>query len=141
MRGILNERVKHREPFRPFAGSILAEEATKWFEFPTDRAGAYACRDLMLIAYPVQPTRESLIPAVLHEDRTCRLQVVHEGDNPSYYGLIKEFQKLTGVPIVLNTSFNDQEPLVATPADALNTFCRTRIDALFMGDYLVKRNS
>lgn len=139
LRDRLNQRVKHRESFRPFGASILAESAADWFEFPAGRSAATSCRGLMILAYPIRPGRASLIPAVLHRDGTCRLQFVDCDQNPLFHALISKFRELSGVPLVLNTSFNDQEPLVASPDDALKTFGTTDIDALFLGDRLVRR--
>lgn len=137
----LNRRIKHREPFRPFAASVLAEEAAGWFAFPTDRLAAAPSRDLMLFAYAACPEHADRIPAVLHQDGTCRLQIVDRERSPLFHSLVSRFRDLTGIPLVLNTSFNDQEPLTASPEDALATFTRTRIDALFLGDCLVRRRS
>ena len=139
VRDALNERIKHREPFRPFGASVLTQDAHDWFTIPDRRPGAVSCRDLMLLAYPVRPERASKIPAVLHHDGTCRVQMVNGERSPLFHALITRFRELTGVPMVLNTSFNDQEPLVATPDDALKTFASTRIDALFLGDRLVRQ--
>jgi carbamoyltransferase len=139
MRERLNGRVKHRESFRPFAASVLEEEAASWFEFPADRPGARASRDLMLLAYSVRPQARSLIPAVVHADGTCRIQTVSQQRQPRFHRLIWEFFQLTGVPVILNTSYNDLEPLVLAPDDALATFLKTRIDALFLNDRLVLR--
>jgi len=135
----LNRRIKHRESFRPFAASVLDEEAANWFDLPADRVGAAASRELMLFAYSVQPNVQSLIPAVVHADGTCRIQAVNQGRQPRFHRLISAFFELAGVPIILNTSFNDQEPLVLTPDDALATFAKTDIDALFLHDRLVLR--
>ncbi|MFI5459870.1 MAG: carbamoyltransferase [Isosphaerales bacterium] len=139
VRDALNRRIKHRESFRPFGASVLADDAADWFKLPGDRPGAVSCRDLMILAYPVRPERAPLIPAVLHQDGTCRIQLVDGEQTPLFHALISRFRELTGVPLVLNTSFNDQEPLVATPDDALRTFAGTHIDALFLGDRLVRR--
>ncbi len=140
VRDKLNELIKHRESFRPFGASVLADDAPTWFEFPADRQGASSCRPFMIVAYPVRPERAARIPAVLHCDHTCRIQVVAIEQSPLFHSLIRHFRDLTGVPLVLNTSFNDQEPLVATPDDALRTFfANTHIDALFLGDRLVRR--
>jgi carbamoyltransferase len=139
VRDELNHRIKHREPFRPFGASILAEEAEEWLSLPSDREGAHSCRHFMVLAYVVRPERRGVIPAVLHRDGTCRAQLVDAGQNPLFHALISRFRERTGFPLLLNTSFNDQEPLVATPEDALKTFERTRIDALFLGDQLVRR--
>ena len=135
----LNDRIKHRESFRPFAASVLEEEAAAWFEFPTDRAGASVSRDLMLLAYSVRPHARSRIPAVMHADGTCRIQTVSRQRQPRLHRLIWAFSQITGVPVVLNTSYNEQEPLVLTPDDALATFLKTPIDALFLNDRLVVR--
>ncbi|MCA9671442.1 MAG: nodulation protein, partial [Myxococcales bacterium] len=135
----LNERVKHRELYRPFAASVLAEALDDWFEPPRGRAGAESSRELMLLAYPVDAPRAAQIPAVVHADRTCRIQTVERERQPTYHALIARFGELTGVPLVLNTSFNDQEPIVCSPDDALATYSRTEIDCLFLGDRLVDR--
>jgi carbamoyltransferase len=135
----LNRRIKHRESFRPFAASVLEEETATWFEIPADRPGAKASRDLMLLAYSVRPGRRSLIPAVVHADGTCRIQTVSRQRQPRFHRLIWAFSQLTGVPVILNTSYNEQEPLVLTPDDALATFLKTPIDALFLHDRLVVR--
>jgi carbamoyltransferase len=139
VRDELNRRIKHREPFRPFGASVLAEDAASWFRIPSDRAGAASSRHFMNLAYPAYALQNCRIPAVLHRDGTCRVQLVDKKQNPLFHLLINRFRERTGVPLVLNTSFNDLEPIVATPDDALNTFCRTRIDALFLGDRLVQR--
>jgi carbamoyltransferase len=139
MRETLNSRIKQRESFRPFAASVLEEEAATWFEFPTDRVGAKVSRDLMLLAYSVRPDVRSLIPAIVHADGTCRIQTVNRHRQPRFYGLISAFYQMTGVPVVLNTSYNEHEPLVLTPDDALATFLRTPIDTLFLNDRLVVR--
>jgi carbamoyltransferase len=129
-RDILNRRVKHREDFRPFGPSVLAEHAADWFEI-----GHYSPSDeYMLFAYPVKPERRSLIPAVVHRDGTARVQVVRREANPRFHDLISCFFRRTGVPLVLNTSFNDNEPIVCTPAQAVATFRNTGIDALFLGN-------
>ncbi len=134
MRERLNRRIKHREPFRPFAASVLEEEAAAWFEIPLARRGARDSRDLMLLAYPVRPAMRSLVPAVVHVDGTCRIQTVSRQRQPRFHRLIAAFFRITGVPLLLNTSYNEQEPLVLTPDDALATFFKTQIDALFLND-------
>jgi carbamoyltransferase len=137
MKQTLNDRIKHRESFRPFAPSVLAEEAGSWFEIrkPTPAA------ELMLMAYPAREHQRARIPAVLHVDGTGRVQLVRREANPRYHRLISEFFRLTGVPMVLNTSFNDNEPIVCTPRDAIETFQKTQIDCLALGDLLVSRAS
>ena len=132
---LLNEKVKHREPFRPFCPSVLEEKASEWFVISGNPTPA----KYMLMACKVREEKRSKIPAVTHVDGTARIQTVERKVNPSYYRLLQEFEKLTGVPVLLNTSFNDQEPIVCTPQDAINTFLKTGIDYLIMGDYIVTR--
>jgi carbamoyltransferase len=131
MKEILNSRIKKREEFRPFAPSILAEHVSHYFEqdhpAPT-----------MLMVYQVRPERRGEIPAVTHTDGSGRLQTVSQNDNPRYYQLISEFYSLTGVPVVLNTSFNEDEPIVCTPGQAIECFKRTRMDVLYLGNYEVR---
>jgi carbamoyltransferase len=129
-RAILNRRIKHREDFRPFAPSVLAEHADEWFDLgpPT------ASHEYMLFAFPTKADRKDRIPAVLHHDGTARVQLVRRESNRRYHDLISHFFSRTGVPLVLNTSFNDSEPIVCTPAHAIATFRSTGIDALFMGE-------
>jgi carbamoyltransferase len=135
MRQVINRKVKHREEFRPFAPSVLAEEADAWFELGRP-SRSYAA---MLFTCPVRPDKAARIPAVLHVDGTARAQTVDRADNPRYHRLISAFADLTGVPTVLNTSFNDSEPIDCSPVDALRTFLGTRIDAVALGDHLVER--
>jgi carbamoyltransferase len=130
MRNILNQMVKHREDFRPFAPSVMAEHADEWFEI-----GAHTkSHEFMLFACGVKPELRDRIPAVLHHDGTARLQLVRRESNPRFHELISCFFEKTGVPLVVNTSFNDSEPIVCTPADAIVTFRKSGIDALFMED-------
>jgi carbamoyltransferase len=133
MKDILNARIKHREPFRPFAPSILAEETGEWFE--QDYPSPY-----MVLVYKTRAEKRELVPAVNHVDDTGRLQTVTEAANPGYYRLIKEFERQTGVPIVLNTSFNENEPIVMTPEQAVDTFQKTRMDVLVLGNLVVRRS-
>jgi carbamoyltransferase len=139
VRDELNRRIKRRESFRPFGASVLAEDAEEWFSIPRDREGARSCRGFMILAYCTRPERAASIPAVVHRDGTCRVQLVQEEENPLFHALLTRFRERTGVPLILNTSFNDQEPLVSTPEDALQTFARAQIDLLFLGDRLVRR--
>lgn len=132
MKEILNRRIKHREIFRPFAPSILAESTGEWFEKSHPSP-------FMTLAYSVRPEKRSKIPAPTHVDGTGRLQTVTREANPRYWGLIKAFEKLTGVPVVLNTSFNDNEPIVCNPTEAIHCFQRTQMDALVLGDFLITR--
>jgi carbamoyltransferase len=136
-RPILNRMVKHREDFRPFAPSVLAERADEWFELGSHLAS----HEYMLFACPTKGGRGERIPAVIHQDGTARVQLVRREANPRFHELISHFFARTGVPLVLNTSFNDSEPIVCTPAHAIATFRRSGIDALFMGDiYLTSQN-
>ena len=130
MKEILNQRIKHREIFRPFAPSILAEATGDWFEKSHPSP-------FMTLAYAVRPEKRALIPAPTHVDGTGRLQTVTKAANPRYHALISAFRDLTGVPVVLNTSFNDNEPIVCRPEEAIDCFLRTKMDALVMGDFLV----
>lgn len=134
LRAVLNDRIKHREPFRPFAAAVLEEHAADWLDLPEGRPGAVASRDLMLLAYPVKAERRSRIPAVVHHDGSCRIQTVSQRTDPLLHRLISEFYRHTGVPLVLNTSFNDSEPIVCTVEDAMRTYRRSGLDALFVGD-------
>jgi carbamoyltransferase len=129
MVGTLNVKVKHREPFRPFCPSVLAHKAGEWFAIERpELPAAY-----MLTAHAVREEKRAAIPAVTHVDGTSRMQLVSAESNPRFFRLITEFERLSGVPVVLNTSFNDDEPIVCAPADAVNTFLGTRIDALVAG--------
>jgi carbamoyltransferase len=132
MKDILNSRIKHREAFRPFAPSILEEYTDQYF------ARSYPS-PAMLMVYEVVEGKRSVIPAVTHVDGTGRLQTVSRRTNPRYWTLIEEFRKLTGVPVVLNTSFNENEPIVCTPEDALACFSKTRIDVLVLGQWCISR--
>jgi carbamoyltransferase len=129
-RDLINRRIKHREDFRPFAPSVLAEEAAEWF----DMGPPSASDEYMLFACPAKAERRERIPAVLHQDGTGRVQLVRRASSPRYHQLISHFFARTGVPMVLNTSFNDSEPIVCTPEHAIATFRKSGIDALFMGD-------
>jgi carbamoyltransferase len=132
MKDILNARIKKREPFRPFAPSILEERVGDYFEQSHPSPA-------MLMVYQVKQDKRSVIPAVTHVDGSGRLQTVSRSGNPRYYQLISDFEQLTGVPVVLNTSFNEDEPIVCTPEEALNCFQRTRMDVLFLGNYMLQR--
>ena len=136
MRNIINRRVKHREDFRPFCPSVLAEKAHEWFDFGES---AIHAAEYMLVAYPTRKEKQSLIPAVVHIDGTARIQMVKKEVAPLYHEMISHFHSLTGVPIVLNTSFNDREPIVCTPDEAIRCFLVTAIDYLALGPYLIAR--
>ncbi len=137
MRDMLNQKVKHREYFRPLAPSVLHEEAHDWFEMGKETCAA----ECMLMTYPTRPQVKDRIPAVVHVDGSSRIQTVRQEINPRYHKLLSEFYKLSGVPLVLNTSFNDSEPIICTPDDAINTFLKTGIDHLAIGNFLVSKNS
>lgn len=134
MKDILNARIKHREAFRPFAPSILEETVGEWFE--DDYPSPY-----MLMAYSVQPDKRDQVPAITHIDGTGRLQTVTREQNERYYELISAFHRRTGVPILVNTSFNDNEPIVTRPEEAVDCFLRTRMDVLVLGNLVVDRGS
>ncbi|MDD2716965.1 MAG: carbamoyltransferase C-terminal domain-containing protein [Candidatus Wallbacteria bacterium] len=131
MKDKLNQRVKHREWFRPFAPSCLAEYAANYFDPPGPSP-------YMMTVSGVLPDKCSLIPAVVHVDGTARLQTVEKDQNPLFYSLIDEFRRITGIPMLLNTSFNhSDEPIVETPRDSLACFLNTGIDCLVMHDFLI----
>ena len=130
MKEALNRRIKHRESFRPFAPSILAESAGDFFEKPYPSP-------FMTFAYPLSQNKREALPAATHVDGTCRLQTVDREANPRYWRLISEFGKLTGTPAVVNTSFNDNEPIVCAPEEAIDCFLRTHMDMLAIGNYLI----
>ena len=132
MKDIINARIKRRESFRPFCPSILAERASEYFD------GSYP-DPFMLTVYPVKPEKRAEIPAVTHVDGTGRLQTVTQEANPLYRRLLAAFDAQTGVPILLNTSFNENEPIVCRPAEALACFLRTDMDVLVMGSTVVQR--
>jgi carbamoyltransferase len=132
VRELINTKIKFRERFRPFAPSIAEEALHDYFEDA-------APDPFMQQVYPVRPDKRGVIPAVTHVDGSGRLQTVSARTNPTYYAVIKEFEKLTGVPVVLNTSFNENEPIVDTPEQALDCFMRTRMDAIVLHNTIVRR--
>jgi len=132
MKAVLNTRIKKREAFRPFAPSILEEHVGDYFE-QTHPAPT------MLMVYQVRPERRAQIPAVTHVDGSGRLQTVSRKTNARYYQLISDFYDLSGVPVVLNTSFNENEPIVCTPREAIDCFVKTRMDVLYLGNCVVRR--
>ena len=135
MKDTLNHQVKHREGFRPFAPSILEEETANWFVNPYPSP-------FMLLVLPIKPERRAEVPAVNHVDGTGRLQTVTHTNNPQFRRLIESFHRRTGVPMVLNTSFNDKgEPIVCSPGDALRTYFATGIDALVIGPYVLEKEA
>ncbi|HVN31925.1 MAG TPA: carbamoyltransferase C-terminal domain-containing protein [Thermoanaerobaculaceae bacterium] len=134
MRDILNLKIKRREAFRPFAPSILEERTGEWFTLSVPDP-------FMIKVYPIRPEKRPLIPAVTHADGTGRLQTVSERTSALYWRLIREFERITGVPLVLNTSFNENEPIVNTPAEAVECFLRTRMDRLVIDNVTLRRRT
>jgi carbamoyltransferase len=132
MKDLLNRRIKHREIFRPFAPSILEEATAEFFEKTHPSP-------FMTFAYNVRPAKRNVIPAPTHVDGTARLQTVNRRTNPLYWNLLHAFGEQTGVPVLLNTSFNDNEPIVCRPEEALDCFRRTQMDVLVMGNCIVEK--
>ena len=133
LRDRINERVKGREPFRPFAPSVLAADAERFFDIPDSTSARF-----MIVTYAARDGVASLIPGVVHVDGSARVQIVYEEDNPRYHRLLERFRELTGLPVLLNTSFNRAgEPIVGCPEDAIRCFLESELDALVIGDYLV----
>ena len=157
MKNIINAKVKFREAFRPFAPSVLAEKATEVFDLSAlKHLGRWRSNDFdssevkelenhlplrfMLYVVPVRPFWRKKVPAVTHADNTARPQLVYKDSNPLFYSLISAFHKKTGVPLILNTSFNLKgEPIVASPEDAYSTFKRSGIDILVMGNFVCEK--
>ena len=129
---LLNKKIKKRESFRPFAPSILSEKVKYWFE-EADRV------DHMMQVFLIKKPKRKMIPAVTHVDGTGRLQTVSKEINEKYYNLIKSFFKITKIPMLLNTSFNENEPIVCKPKEALNTFLRTKMDILVLENWILMR--
>ncbi len=141
---IVNEKIKYREPFRPFAPAVPVEQAEQFFDFGEDldgwRGQPWVPEVFMLAVHPVKTAAKSIIPAVTHADGTARVQLVHADESPTFYGLIKAFGDITGVPVLLNTSFNlNGEPIVDTPEDALRTFSLSGLDYLCMEGVIVSK--
>ena len=133
MKAILNAKIKRRESFRPFAPSILREEVANWFEIDDDEP-------FMMNVFQIRAENRPRIPAVTHVDGSGRLQTVTREQNPLYYDLIRQFFALTEVPMILNTSFNENEPIVCRPQEALDCFLRTHMDLLVLGYWQIRRN-
>ncbi len=134
MKDKLNARVKRREGFRPFAPSVLEERWQEYFEIPKNQPSPY-----MILIGDVKAGKQQEIPAVTHADNTARVHTVSKKVNPKYWELISEFEKIKGVPVLLNTSFNENEPIVCTPDEAVKCFLRTEFDVLSIGDFLVEK--
>lgn len=134
MQDIVNLKIKFRESFRPFAPTVLLDKAAEYFVFDRDQQSPY-----MLLVTQVRENKR-VIPAVTHVDGSARVQTISREDNPLYYDLIDEFYKITGVPVVINTSFNVRgEPIVCTPEDAYRCFMRTKMDNLVMGSFMMRK--
>jgi carbamoyltransferase len=132
MKDVLNRRIKHREAFRPFCPSVLAEAAGEYFD--------NSCASpFMTQAYRVKQDQRNRIPGVVHADGTARLQTVERESNPRFWKLLKAFGEITGVPLLINTSFNDNEPIVAAPREAIDCFIRTDMDLLVMGPFIAAK--
>jgi len=138
MKDIVNAKIKFREPYRPFAPSVLAEAAEKYFELPN--AARHCPARYMQYVVPVREKEHATLPAITHVDGTGRLQTVFKEQSPRYYKLIERFGQATGVPVILNTSFNLKgEPIVNTPANAFNTFSKSEMDALVLGNFIIDK--
>jgi carbamoyltransferase len=134
MKTVLNSKIKRRESFRPFAPSVLKEHVLEWFEEDGDVP-------FMMQVYQIRQEKRALIPAVTHVDGSGRLQTVYKQTNPLFWHLIDAFCEITGVPMVLNTSFNENEPVVCRPEEALDCFLRTKMDVLVLGRWFIERHS
>ncbi len=135
---IVNVKIKFREPFRPFAPSVLAERAEEYFVFP--QVNDYLPPRFMLMVAPVRPEKQAEVPAITHVDGSGRLQIVIQETNPRYHRLITKFGEVTGTPLVLNTSFNLRgEPIVTSPAQAYSTFSRSGLDTLVLGNFVIRK--
>ncbi len=132
IKSIINSKIKRRENFRPFAPSILYEKKNLWFE--NKKENSY-----MSMVEKIRADKQSIIPAVTHIDGTGRVQTVSKSDNEDFYNLIYYFERLSNVPIILNTSFNENEPIVMKPIDAINCFLRTDMDVLVLNNFMIRR--
>jgi carbamoyltransferase len=141
MKELVNAKIKFREAFRPFAPSVLAERAAEYFEMPNGKGEPWPAR-FMLYVVPVKPDKRDVIPAITHVDGSGRLQTVLKQWNPAYHRMIEIFGQKTGVPVILNTSFNLKgEPIVETPAQAFNTFSRSEMDVLYLRNFIVEKDA
>jgi len=140
MKNIINVKVKFRESYRPFAPSVLAEKAHEYFEIVGDARQHYPLR-FMLYVVPVKKNQIQVVPAITHVDGTARPQAVNQETNPRYWKLIKKFEEKTGIPMLINTSFNLKgEPIVTTPENAYSTFRRSGLDILVLGNFVVEKH-
>ena len=139
MKDRVNVKIKFREPFRPFAPSVVSEKAEDYFVLPS-ADGHYPAR-FMLYVVDVREDKRELLPAVTHVDGTGRLQTVQRSVNPTYHRLIEVFGQATGIPVILNTSFNLKgEPIVNTPQEAFQTFLQSGMDSLVLGQCLIRKD-
>jgi carbamoyltransferase len=139
MKDIVNTKIKFREPYRPFAPSVLAESAEKYFDLPN--AAKHSPARYMQYVVPVKPEAQAILPAITHVDGTGRMQTVFKDQSPRYYKMIERFGQATGVPVVMNTSFNLKgEPIVNTPENAFNTFSKSEMDALVLENFIIEKN-
>ena len=139
MKDIVNTKIKFREPYRPFAPSVLAECAEKYFDLP--HATQHHPARYMLYVVPVRENHHATLPAITHVDGTGRLQTVFRDQSPRYYKLIERFGQATGVPVILNTSFNLKgEPIVTTPANAFNTYMKSEMDGLVLENFVLEKD-
>ena len=140
MKEKLNAKIKFREAFRPFAPSVLEERADEFFDFPEPQR--HFPGRFMLYVTPVREEKRDVLPAITHEDGSGRLQTVYKATNPGYHRMIERFGEITGVPVVMNTSFNLKgEPIVEHPSHAFNTFSLSGMDFLFMNNYIVRADA
>ena len=130
IKDIINKTIKKREDFRPFAPSVLEEYYKEYFD--TNQPSPYMSR--------IMPVKSDKIPGVTHVDNTARIQTVNKEFNYKFYKLIEEFYNITGIPMLLNTSFNCQEPMVETPEDAINTFNNTDLDMVVINDWIIRKD-
>jgi len=135
IKNIINLKIKKREDFRPFAPSILSEFKSDWF------VGDNYSNYYMETVLKIKDEKKDIVPSIVHVDQTCRVQSVSVKNNLKFYNLIKSFYKLTGVPILLNTSFNENEPIVCSPKEALECFLRTQMDDITIDNFLITRKN
>ena len=133
MKDVLNSRIKHRESFRPFAPAVPEEDAEEYFEMDCNSS------PFMLKVFQVRPVKRTVIPAITHVDGTARVQTVSKATDPRFWQLLKAFGNQTGIPVLLNTSFNENEPIVCTPEEAIDCFLKTKMDVLVIGNYFVEK--
>ena len=135
MKDLLNKKIKKREFFRPFAPSVLYEDLHEYFILPNQVASPH-----MILSGIVRENKRSLLPAITHKDYTARIQSVTKEDNLLFWQLINEFKKITRISVLLNTSFNENEPIVNTPQEAIDCFIRNEMDVLVLGNYIIKKD-